>query len=235
MQISFWFRVLFLPKRRNGSYAAEMPSRLPLRAPKGNNLQVEFATLDLLAVLAGGELLVVALVLAWDEWFSKGGESAFLESEVSSKTTNFAGNSLHTFFRFDDGVVDIVDAFSDFVHWAHGNISLLSATINSDNSWEEKGKTGKDKEWDKDSSQWETIIVVAVVGWATVSGTAVTASIGWSSITGVWSTITGIWSTIAGSWSTVAGRAAAAAVSITVTGVVAAMASVSTVWSGKGG
>lgn len=86
----------------------------------------EGAALDLLAVLAALELLVVSLVLGRHESLSKLGHWALGQSNVLGKASNLASNPLHALFALDNGGVDVVDALS---HVGHGVEIILSMSL----------------------------------------------------------------------------------------------------------
>ena len=102
----------------------------------------EGAALDLVAVLAGGELLVVGLVLAGHEGGSNPKskksrqcqsrprvkrcrsaralenllDGGSVEANISGEASDLAGNSLHAFLAGDDRAVDVIDALDNIVH-----------------------------------------------------------------------------------------------------------------------
>lgn len=73
----------------------------------------EGAALDLVAVLASDELLVVGLVLAGHESFGKLESRALGQTNIASKGTDFTGNFLHALFALNNCGVDFVNTFNN--------------------------------------------------------------------------------------------------------------------------
>jgi len=108
----------------------------------------EGAALDLLAVLSALELLVVRLVLAGDESRSQLDGRGLSQTNISSKTSNLAGNSLHAFLASHDCAVDIIDTFDNIGHGVHIIFSMTLPTHarQGNESGEEKGETSQNED-----------------------------------------------------------------------------------------
>jgi len=96
----------------------------------------EGAALDLVAVLAGGELLVVGLVLAGDESFGKLESRALGQTNIASKGTDFTGDFLHALFALNNCGVDFIDTFNNI---GPGVYIIFSMTLPSHTAERDKG------------------------------------------------------------------------------------------------
>lgn len=98
--------------------------------PSINDLS-EGAALDLVAVLASGELIVVGLVFAGDESSGNLKSRALGQTNITGKSADFTSDFLHALFALHNCGVDFVNTFN--------NIGLVvsfifSMTLPSDGS-----------------------------------------------------------------------------------------------------
>merc|ERR1719157_167568 len=80
--------------------------------PSINDLS-EGATLDLVAVLASGELIVVGLVFAGNKSSGKLKSRALGQTNITGKSTDFTSDFLHALFALHNCGVDFVNTFNN--------------------------------------------------------------------------------------------------------------------------
>jgi hypothetical protein len=109
----------------------------------------EGAALDLVAVLAGGELLVVGLVLAGDESFGKLESRALGQTNITSEGTDFTGDFLHALFALNNCGVDFIDTFNNI---GPGVYIIFSMTFPSHGwEWDKGGEEEREASQNEDS------------------------------------------------------------------------------------
>jgi hypothetical protein len=113
------------------------------------------ATLDLVAVLSVGELLVVSLVLAGHESLGHSESRALGQTNIGSKTTDFTGNSFHAFLALNNCGVDVIDTFDNIGHGVNIIFSMTfpSYTRQGNKGGEEERETSQNKDAHNDGCE----------------------------------------------------------------------------------
>lgn len=115
----------------------------------------EGAALDLVAVPAVGELLVVGLVLAGDESFGHPEGGGLGQTNIRGKATNFASNPFHAFLAGHNSGVDVVDALDNIAHGVNivFSMTLPSHATEGNKGGEEERETSQDKDANDDGGE----------------------------------------------------------------------------------
>jgi len=121
---------------------------------EGQKYLEQVSTLDLVAILGGGELLHVLAVLVGDHDGGHGGQAG-VQASVRGHGANVTGHSLQTLLRLDNSLVHVHHSLNsiDRNFRVINGFSLPSDAGQSDIGGEEEEETEESQEWDDDGGE----------------------------------------------------------------------------------
>lgn len=174
------------------------------------NRSLEASALDLLAVLAGLELLVVLGVRAHGEDVQELSVHGSLEADILGNAAKFANHPLDAFLALDNGVHDVVESFGHVDHGVgfFGSATLPPASVQGNKGGEEEGKANEGQDSDNDGGEVgeSVLLFVPAIDFSTAvarSGSAIAVRGGAVALSG--GTVASGGSAVAGSGGVIAG------------------------------